>query len=182
MPRLFLGTLDSLFANIVRSFPAEFGLSGGFEILGEHEAEIVRSDVFRHVFESAADADQQDEFLEAFRLATLGSSEASVQRLLDNFISKHHHILLAAASPVLWGNEQRIWPQGNPWLRETPTTSPVSTPFSLFSKAKNSPKARPSSGKSSATNSPSLPGLRTRHPRQIFLGKIPRKLGRHRGR
>ena len=120
MPRLFLGTLDSLFANIVRSFPAEFGLSGGFEILGEHEAELVRSDVFRHVFESAADADQQDEFLEAFRLATFGSSEASVQRLLDEFIKKNHHILLAAASPVLWGNEQRIWPQGNPWLREAP--------------------------------------------------------------
>ena len=40
MPRLFLGTLDSLFANIVRSFPAEFGLSGGFEILSEHEAKL----------------------------------------------------------------------------------------------------------------------------------------------
>lgn len=73
MPRLFLGTLDSLFANIVRSFPAEFGLSGGFEILSEHEAERTRSEVFRHVFESAADADQEAEFLEAFRLATLGS-------------------------------------------------------------------------------------------------------------
>ena len=133
MPRLFLGTLDSLFANIVRSFPAEFGLSGGFEILGEHEAELVRSDVFRHVFESAADADQQDEFLEAFRLATFGSSEASVQRLLDNFISKHHHILLAAASPVLWGNEQRIWPQGNPWLRETPDyLTSLDALFALF--------------------------------------------------
>ncbi|MGJ8724916.1 MAG: UvrD-helicase domain-containing protein [Roseibacillus sp.] len=133
MPRLFLGTLDSLFANIVRSFPAEFGLSGGFEILGEHEAELVRSDVFRHVFESAGDADQQDEFLEAFRLATLGSTEASVQRLLDNFISKHHHILLAAASPVLWGNEQRIWPQGNPWLRETPDyLSSLDALFGLF--------------------------------------------------
>jgi ATP-dependent helicase/nuclease subunit A len=123
MPRLFLGTLDSLFANIVRSFPAEFGLSGGFDILSEHEAEQTRSDVFRHVFEAAADADQQAEFLEAFRLATLGSSEASVQRLLDNFIDKHHHILLAAASPTLWGNPQRIWPEGNPWLRETPSYS-----------------------------------------------------------
>ena len=120
MPRLFLGTLDSLFANIVRSFPAEFGLSGGFEIMSEHEATQVRSDVFRHVFEAASDANQQEEFLEAFRLATLGSTEASVQRLLDEFIGKHHHILLAAASLSLWGNEKRIWPQGNPWLRDTP--------------------------------------------------------------
>lgn len=123
MPRLFLGTLDSLFANIVRSFPSEFGLSGGFEILSEHEADRTRSEVFRHVFETTSDGEDQAEFLEAFRLATLGSSEASVQRLLDEFIGKHHHILLAAASPRLWGNPDLIWPEGNPWLKETPDYS-----------------------------------------------------------
>jgi ATP-dependent helicase/nuclease subunit A len=37
MPRLFLGTLDSFFSAILRSFPAEFGLAGDFEILSDHQ-------------------------------------------------------------------------------------------------------------------------------------------------
>lgn len=133
MPRLSLGTLDSLFANIVRSFPAEFGLSGGFEILGDHEAKREQSEVFRHVFDSANNPADQGSFLEAFRLATFGKQEASVQRLLDRFIQDHHHILLAAASVDFWGNEKRIWPQGNPWLKESPDyQSSLESLFALF--------------------------------------------------
>ena len=118
MPRLFLGTLDSLFANIVRSFPAEFGLAGSFEILNEYQGKIARHEVFRNVFETTNNAQEQDQFLEAFRLATLGSTEASVQRLLDQFVDDHHNLLLEAASHDLWGNPQKIWPSGNPWLQE----------------------------------------------------------------
>ncbi len=124
MPRLFLGTLDSLFANIVRSFPAEFGLTGGFEILNEHDTELARNEVLQQVFNGTKDAAEQGEFIEAFRLATLGKQEASVQRLLNRFIGEHHNLLLAAASPALWGNESLIWPEGNPWLQENEDAVP----------------------------------------------------------
>ncbi|MDQ8189432.1 UvrD-helicase domain-containing protein [Roseibacillus persicicus] len=116
MPRLFLGTLDSLFANIVRTFPAEFGLSGDFDILDEHQASLARNEVFRRVFELSSEAGEESDFLEAFRLATFGREEASVQYLLDQFITKHHDIFLSAASPALWGNPDRIWPTGTAWL------------------------------------------------------------------
>ena len=46
MPSLFLGTLDSFFSNILRSFPAEFGLSSQFDILDEHAAQLARQDVY----------------------------------------------------------------------------------------------------------------------------------------
>jgi ATP-dependent helicase/nuclease subunit A len=42
MPRLFLGTLDSFFSAILRSFPAEFGLAGDFEILSGHQGSVER--------------------------------------------------------------------------------------------------------------------------------------------
>ena len=117
MPRLFLGTLDSLFANIVRSFPAEFGLAGGFDVLNEHSAQLARNDVFRSVFNSSANKQDPGDFLEAFHLATVGSTEASVQRLLDKFIADHHPLLLSAASLDYWGNPHRIWPGGSEWLQ-----------------------------------------------------------------
>ena len=50
MPMLFLGTLDSFFSNILRAFPAEFGLSGDFEIIDHHMSQVLRDDVYRDVF------------------------------------------------------------------------------------------------------------------------------------
>jgi hypothetical protein len=50
MPRLFLGTLDSFFSAILRSFPAEFGLTGDFEILSEHLGGMERERVCRRCF------------------------------------------------------------------------------------------------------------------------------------
>jgi len=124
MPRLFLGTLDSFFSAILRSFPAEFGLVGDFEILNEHLSAVERERVYRLVFQrtlpglkSRGDglAAQQD-FLEAFRRATFGKEESSIRAVLDQFIENQHEILLHAASGALWGNAQAIWPKGCHWL------------------------------------------------------------------
>ncbi|PAW63397.1 MAG: hypothetical protein B9S36_04870, partial [Verrucomicrobiia bacterium Tous-C2TDCM] len=43
MPRLFLGTLDSFFANLLRAFPAEFGLTGDFETMDEYQSSVARA-------------------------------------------------------------------------------------------------------------------------------------------
>ena len=117
MPGLFLGTLDSFFSKIVRAFPAEFGLAGDFDIIDEHAAKHARNEVFRRVFKKSAHLQEAGEFIEAFRLATFGKEESSIQYLLDKFVDEHHHILLSAAGPELWGNADAIWPEGCEWLK-----------------------------------------------------------------
>ncbi|MFM1558599.1 MAG: UvrD-helicase domain-containing protein [Roseibacillus sp.] len=115
MPALFLGTLDSFFSAILRSFPAEFGLSSQFDILDDHAAHLARHDVYREVFHTRQDQHRQD-FLEAFKRATFGQEEARVVNQLDRFVSKHHEIFMHAANPELWGNPAAIWPNGSPWI------------------------------------------------------------------
>lgn len=124
MPRLFLGTLDSFFSSILRSFPAEFGLAGDFEILNDHQGTIEREQVYRRVFQRSLPGlrarndrtEAQKEFLEAFRRATFGREEASIRSVLDQFVENQHGILLHAAREELWGNPEAIWPKGCRWL------------------------------------------------------------------
>lgn len=124
MPRLFLGTLDSFFSAILRSFPAEFGLVGDFEILNEHLSAVERERVYRLVFQrtlpglkSRGDGlAAQQEFLEAFRRATFGKEESRIRDVLDQFIENQHEILLHAANGELWGNPRAVWPSGCHWL------------------------------------------------------------------
>lgn len=124
MPRLFLGTLDSFFSSILRSFPAEFGLAGDFEILSEHLGSVERERVYRQVFQRslpglksrAESLAAQQEFLEAFRRATFGKEESSIRSVLDQFVENQHELLLHAAREELWGNARAIWPKGSRWL------------------------------------------------------------------
>ncbi|MEO0415496.1 MAG: UvrD-helicase domain-containing protein, partial [Verrucomicrobiota bacterium] len=122
MPKLFLGTLDSFFANILRSFPAEYGLGGDFEVIDEHLSLVARADVYRQVFRRNRDrsgnrqSDAQSEFIEAFRRATFGKEENRVSSNLSSFIKDLHSVYLNAANEELWGNPEAIWPDGCYWL------------------------------------------------------------------
>ena len=146
MPRLFLGTLDSFYSNILRSFPSEFGLAGDFEILDPHLEGLARRDVYRSVFQRSfvprgsggdgkGDAAQR-EFLEAFRLATFGKEESRIRRELDQFVSDLHGIYLEAPDGNRWGQEKAIWPDGCPFLgSRTDLVKDFSDLFDLFRKA-----------------------------------------------
>lgn len=126
MPRLFLGTLDSFYSNVLRAFPSEFGLAGDFEILDPHLEGLARRDVYRSVFQRSLVAKKSDrkelgdaaqrEFLEAFRLATFGKEESRIRRELDQFVSDLHGIYLEAPDARRWGGEEAIWPAGCPFL------------------------------------------------------------------
>lgn len=121
MPRLFLGTLDSFYANILRSFPGEFGLAGDFEILDPHLEDLARREVYRSVFQRRFDREEkgdaaQREFLEAFRQATFGKEVSRIRSELDQFVSDLHSIYLEAPDGDRWGNERAIWPDGCPFL------------------------------------------------------------------
>ncbi|MGI9240863.1 MAG: UvrD-helicase domain-containing protein, partial [Verrucomicrobiales bacterium] len=75
MHLLTLGTLDSFFSSILRNFPFEFGLGGGFEILDEHLFGIEQNRVYRQVFQRprpGTPQKEQEAFLTAFKLATFG--------------------------------------------------------------------------------------------------------------
>ncbi len=118
MHLLNLGTLDSFFSSILRNFPFEFGLGGGFEILDEHLAAGEQLKVYRQVFQRASPGQPQKEqeaFLEAFKLATFGSEESRLIRQLGDFIKANHEIYLAAPSAQKWGNPNTIWPGGWQW-------------------------------------------------------------------
>ncbi len=121
MPQLFLGTLDSFFANILRAFPSEFGLAGDFEILDQHLANVVREEVYQAVFRRRQESipgrgQAQKDFLEAFRRATFGREETRIRGELDRFIDSLHEVYLHASSRELWGNPDRIWGGRCPWL------------------------------------------------------------------
>ncbi|MDF1825498.1 MAG: UvrD-helicase domain-containing protein [Verrucomicrobiales bacterium] len=140
MPRLFLGTLDSFYSNILRSFPGEFGLAGDFEILDPHLESIARRDVYRTVFQRRFDKEQkgdeaQREFLEAFRQATFGKEESRIRSELDQFISDLHGTYLEASDSTRWGQEHAIWPQGCRFLGgEVNLEKDFASLFDLFQK------------------------------------------------
>lgn len=121
MPHLFLGTLDSFFANILRSFPAEFGLAGDFEIIDHHLEGVARDQVYRSVFQRQPEyipgkGQSQKEFMEAFRQATFGREESKIRNELDRFVDDLHEVYLHASIKDLWGNPEVIWKKKCPWL------------------------------------------------------------------
>lgn len=117
MPRLRLGTLDGFFAQIVRAFPLELGLTGDFEILQEHAARAERRGVLQRMFARTGGlAPAQQDFIEAFKRATFGREEKRLGAQLDGFLDDYQEAFLAAPSPAQWGNAARIWPGGSGWL------------------------------------------------------------------
>ncbi len=118
MHRLRLGTLDSFFARIARAFPLELGLTGEFEILQEHAARLERQRVLRRMFARTGPALEgaQTEFIEAFKRATFGAEEKQLGARLDAFLDEHQETFLAAPLAAAWGDPDRIWPAGSPWL------------------------------------------------------------------
>ncbi|MCB1206801.1 MAG: UvrD-helicase domain-containing protein, partial [Verrucomicrobiae bacterium] len=124
LPRLFLGTLDSFFANLLRAFPAEFGLTGDFETMDDYRSALARAQVYESVFtrrpfSGKGEDPAQTAFLEAFRLATLGSDENRVAKQLDGYIDDLHDLYLNAPSAERWGNADAIWENGgSQWFVE----------------------------------------------------------------
>ncbi|MBI2514093.1 MAG: UvrD-helicase domain-containing protein [Opitutae bacterium] len=117
--QLRLGTLDSFFAHIARAFPFELGLDGDFAVLETHAARVERRRVLQQLFARSGDlADEQREFLEAFKRATFGTEEKQLARRMDGFLDEHYETFLAAPDAEAWGNPRRIWPDAQPWLAE----------------------------------------------------------------
>jgi ATP-dependent helicase/nuclease subunit A len=115
LPFLMLGTLDSFFIRMARSFPFELGLSGDFTLLDPHQQAVEQLRVYERVFApDAGPATARREFMQAFAEATHGKDEVNVRRKLDEFIKVWHGLFLTAPHAEQWGDARVIWPEQAP--------------------------------------------------------------------
>lgn len=117
MHRLRLGTLDGFFARIAHTFPLELGITGEFELLEEQAAQSERRRVLQRMFaRSGALSPAQQEFIEAFKRATLGAEEKRLGACLERYLDQHQDVYLAAPHSQAWGDSARIWPNTAQWF------------------------------------------------------------------
>ncbi|MDE0597019.1 MAG: UvrD-helicase domain-containing protein [Roseibacillus sp.] len=86
LPRFQLGTMDGFFAQVVRGFQYELGLTGGkFDLVQGPKLEAAVSDILSALLVDALEEGEADEFLYAFKRATMGREERRVAELLSEF-------------------------------------------------------------------------------------------------
>ena len=103
--RLTMGTIDSLFARIARSFPLDSGLPGEFSMIGESELERARTEALAAIFRESAGG---NEFLDLVRRISRRRGERQVfMTLLDSVKDFHAKFLEDVSLP--WGDPDLIW-------------------------------------------------------------------------
>ena len=86
LPRLALGTMDSFFTKVVRGFQYELGITGGsFELLEGPQRRARLVELLGELVGNALWDDNAEEFLAAFRRATIGREQKAVVELLLDF-------------------------------------------------------------------------------------------------
>ena len=119
--RLHVGTLDSFTIGVIRTFPMELGISTSFQVMDSDgaQAKIARQEILARIFNNRyVDRSAQREFLEAFKQATYGQEEKSLERSLDTFITQYRNYYQVLPMPDAWGAREYIWPIGSPWLAD----------------------------------------------------------------
>ncbi|HEX8373424.1 MAG TPA: UvrD-helicase domain-containing protein, partial [Chthoniobacterales bacterium] len=118
MHRLCMGTIDSLFGRIARSFPLETGLSGDFTVLNETVRQAACRDALTQLFrEQGEDEARFRDFLDLMRQQSRKQSERQVFQTLLNSVNGLHEKFLLTPSGTTWGDEKTIWPNGSEVLR-----------------------------------------------------------------
>ncbi len=88
LPRLTLGTMDSFFARVVRGFQYELGLTGGkFDLLEGPRAVAAADEILATILGETLEDEGGDDFLHAFRRATIGKEEQKVMEGLRGFVT-----------------------------------------------------------------------------------------------
>ncbi len=113
MPSLTLGTMDSFFVRIARSFPLELGLAGDFALLDQHQQDLEQERVLQRVFTPGQLNEAAGrEFLQAFQQATWGKEEVRLKVLLGQFLKDWLGLFQSAPQVGVWGNPAAVWPGG----------------------------------------------------------------------
>lgn len=110
---LTLGTMDSFFIRMAKSFPLELGLSGDFGILDSQLEVAARQRIYNKIFQpNPAHVTDQQDFIAAFQQATHGKEEVSLVRNLDEFIKECNGYFSEARRSEIWGQPSVIWKDG----------------------------------------------------------------------
>ncbi len=116
MHQLNLQTLDSFFFRVVSSFALELGLSGNLNLLDESSEPRVRNEVRDRIVHHPGELNAElSEFWHAFKQATYGQEQRSVEQIVAQFIDSLYVLYLAAPDAQQWGQPTQIWPNGCPW-------------------------------------------------------------------
>jgi ATP-dependent helicase/nuclease subunit A len=111
-----LGTLDSFFVALIRCFPFELGIGGGFEVIDGPALARARVQAMQDVMRFPTPRSSgQSELLEQFKQATFGVEEKSFAGRFGAFIREYHQAFLEAPEFEAWGNPLRIWRGNPPW-------------------------------------------------------------------
>jgi len=106
--RLTMGTIDSLFARIARSFPLESGLPGEFTMIGESELERARTEALASIFRESVGSAGGEEFLDLVRKISRRRGEREVFLTLLESVKDFHAKFLENVS-LPWGDPDLIW-------------------------------------------------------------------------
>jgi ATP-dependent exoDNAse (exonuclease V) beta subunit len=110
---LTMGTIDSLFARIARSFPLESGLPGEFSMIGDSELERARTEVLAAIFRESVESAGGDQFLDLVRKISRRRGERQVFITMLESVKDFHAKYLEDMS-LPWGDPDLIWgPKGS---------------------------------------------------------------------
>lgn len=123
LQRLHISTIDSFTIGILRAFPLELGIAPVFDVTNNQstEAERARFDALTRLFrEPQEDEESKRDLLEAFKQATHGKETKSFAREFDQFIADYQEFYKLLPDRAAWGQPDRVWPDGTPWLTPPP--------------------------------------------------------------
>ncbi len=141
--RLHIGTLDSFTVSILRAFPFELGIPSGFRLMENEDAmaQTVRQDILSEIFNNHyVNRTSRNEFYEAFKQATYGKQQKGLMQNLDNFIAEYRKYFQVLPEERGWGDVDRIWPQGTPWLAQTGNTKAITEELGQLLEQDNLPE------------------------------------------
>lgn len=105
---LTMGTIDSLFARIARSFPLESGLPGEFTMIGDSELERARTEVLAAIFRESVESAGSEQFLDMVRKISRRRGERKVFITMLESVKDFHAKYLEDMS-LPWGDPDLIW-------------------------------------------------------------------------
>lgn len=121
LPTFQLGTMDGFFARVVRGFQYELGLTGGtFELIEGPKFEAAMADILAEVLGDALEHGGAEDFLQAFRRATLGKEGQGVLKDLEKFLKHWHGWWKAGIGLDGWGGGAVLgaMPEVEAWERD----------------------------------------------------------------
>jgi len=118
LPRFQLGTIDGFFTRVVRGFQHELGLGGGgFELVQGPKLEALLLDLRAAILLDALEGRAGEEFLHAFRRATMGREENRVSEPLADFVAAWHGWWLKGVGSGAFGGGFEGLPEPAEWER-----------------------------------------------------------------